>query len=414
MSNESFDDDTVIELEPTAHAGNSSQPSALDTFDNDEPMALEKSAAKMEKKSAIENLEDDEDEDKSDEKPKEEKKVAEKEDEKKEEIPVKTGDKPGPVSGKSLRLKDENGTATDVSEDATVKVKVNGRNEFVPLKELRDNYSGKVAWENKFNEIKEEKSQVETKSKQFETERNQIVSHLTKIADMLDSDDKNPLEALHYLVDITGRDTLQFSKKVMEYLSEEVHNLDSMDDVERQLYWKNKEVDTIRSNQAARAENLKNTEAEKERITKIDQLRESHGVTENDFVKSHRELKELGYDDKQITPEAIVNYTVMKPHFEKAESLVEPYEQDLGDSEIETLISTVANTMRNYPRISEQKALEVALESLGWDYDYEEDDFKEINEKATKKAHQATQKVGHYEYGRRPEQEKAETFDDWD
>lgn len=414
MSNESFDDDTVIELEPTAHAGNSSQPSALDTFDSDEPIALEKSAVKMEKKSAIENLEDDEDEDKSDEKPKEEKKVAEKEDEKKEEIPVKTGDKPGPVSGKSLRLKDENGTATDVSEDATVKVKVNGRNEFVPLKELRDNYSGKVAWENKFNEIKEEKSQVETKSKQFETERNQIVSHLTKIADMLDSDDKNPLEALHYLVDITGRDTLQFSKKVMEYLSEEVHNLDSMDDVERQLYWKNKEVDTIRSNQAARAENLKNTEAEKERITKIDQLRESHGVTENDFVKSHRELKELGYDDKQITPEAIVNYTVMKPHFEKAESLVEPYEQDLGDSEIETLISTVANTMRNYPRISEQKALEVALESLGWDYDYEEDDFKEINEKATKKAHQATQKVGHYEYGRRPEQEKAETFDDWD
>ena len=414
MSNESFDDDTVIELEPTAHAGNSSQPSALDTFDSDEPIALEKSAVKMEKKSAIENLEDDEDEDKSDEKPKEEKKVAEKEDEKKEEIPVKTGDKPGPVSGKSLRLKDENGTATDVSEDATVKVKVNGKNEFVPLKELRDNYSGKVAWENKFNEIKEEKSQVETKSKQFETERNQIVSHLTKIADMLDSDDKNPLEALHYLVDITGRDTLQFSKKVMEYLSEEVHNLDSMDDVERQLYWKNKEVDTIRSNQAARAENLKNTEAEKERITKIDQLRESHGVTENDFVKSHRELKELGYDDKQITPEAIVNYTVMKPHFEKAESLVEPYEQDLGDSEIETLISTVANTMRNYPRISEQKALEVALESLGWDYDYEEDDFKEINEKATKKAHQATQKVGHYEYGRRPEQEKAETFDDWD
>lgn len=414
MSNESFDDDTVIELEPTAHAGNSSQPSALDTFDNDEPIALEKSAVKMEKKSAIENLEDDEDEDKSDEKPKEEKKVAEKEDEKKEEISVKAGDKPGPVSGKSLRLKDENGTATDVSEDATVKVKVNGKNEFVPLKELRDNYSGKVAWENKFNEIKEEKSQIETESKQFETERNQIVSHLTKIADMLDSDDKNPLEALHYLVDITGRDTLQFSKKVMEYLSEEVHALDSMDDVERQLYWKNKEVETIRSNQAARAENLKNTEAEKERIYKINQLRESHGVTENDFVRSHRELKELGYKDEQITPESVVNYSVMKPHFEKAESLVKDYEQDLGDSEIETLISTVANTMRNYPRISEQKALEVALESLGWDYDYEEDDFKEINEKATKKAHQATQKVGHYEYGRRPEQEKAETFDDWD
>src|SRR5690606_900303 len=229
--------------------------------------------------------------------------------------------------------------------------------------------------------------------------------------DMLDSEDKNPLEALHYLVDITGRDTLEFSRKVMDYLSDEVRNLDSMDEVERALYWKNKEVETIRNNQAAKAESLNKTKAERERIDQVDRLRESHGVTVEQFVQSSRELESLGYGKEQVTPQAIVNYAVMKPFYEKAELAVKDYEEDLSDTQIESLISTVANTMKNYPRISEQKALEVALESLGWEYDYE-DDFKELNEKTN--SAKKVDKADSYRYGSPKGGSVIETFDDFD
>jgi len=395
MGIESFSDDTVVELPTTtATEEKGTEGSSLDSFDNDEVIEPKPD------KSQVSKLDDKEDKMEKDEE------VEEKPEEEKKPEPVKQI-----PAGRTIRVKDSAGNAFEVSEEATVKLKVNGKNEIVQIKDLMANYSGSVAWNEKFKQIEDEKHQIKHQSQKFESERNEIVSHLTKIADMLDSEDKNPLEALHYLVDITGRDTLEFSRKVMDYLSDEVRNLDSMDEVERALYWKNKEVETIRNNQAAKAESLNKTKAERERIDQVDRLRESHGVTVEQFVQSSRELESLGYGKEQVTPQAIVNYAVMKPFYEKAELAVKDYEEDLSDTQIESLISTVANTMKNYPRISEQKALEVALESLGWEYDYE-DDFKELNEKTN--SAKKVDKADSYRYGSPKGGSVIETFDDFD
>lgn len=414
---DTFDNGQVNELP----AGGNSDPLAisggegLDTFDNDEVIEV-KGDKKTDEEgegfsdSQKDQLEDKEDEPKEKEEKKEEKKEEEpkKEDELKEEKP-KEEHKP---KGKSIRVKGEDGETKDVDLDGTVKIKVDGKNEIVSIKDLRDNYSGKVAWENKFSEIQEEKKTLQTEVEDYKKDKQEIVTHLKTISEMLDDEKKNPLDVLHYLVDMTGRDPLDYNKKVMSFMSDEVRNLDDMDDVERDLYWKKKELDAIRNNQAAKEERESTLKAQREKAERVNQLRESQGVTEEQFVQSHHELKSLGYKDEQITPEAIVNYSVMKPNFEKAEAIASEYEDDLSDDQVEELISTVATTFKNYPRISKQKALEVSLEQLGWDYEMEED-FKELNEKAGPQEKEEKKSFGSYQYGKEPV-DAVESFDDFD
>lgn len=388
--------------------------SDLDTFDNMEPVEIPKDNKSGDEGKGFSDKQTDqldEEEDKKEEE-KEEKKEEDKEPEtKQEEEPKK--EEPKQPKGKTIRVKGEDGEAKDIELDSTVKIKVDGKNEIVSIKELRDNYSGKVAWENKFSEIQEEKRTLESEIKDYKQDKEQIVGHLTEISKMLDDQEKNPLDVLHYLVDMTGRDPLDYSKKVMSFLAEEVRNLDSMDDVERDLYWKNKELDAIRNNQAAKEERESKLSAQREKAQKLNQLRESQGVTEEEFVKSHSELKSLGYSEDEITPEAIVKYAVMKPKFEIAENLVKDYEDDLSDDQIEQLISTVADTLKIYPRISQQKALEVSIEQLGWEYEMEED-FKELNEKAGPQPKESKKSFGSYRYGQKPSNDDhVESFDDF-
>lgn len=393
---DTFADPTTIE--PNQNASNSPQPSELDTFDNMEPVeptdvgGNEEGEKKVDPKSQVKNLEEEKDEKKEDGDKKTKEKEDKEDDDKKDDKSSKQEDEPkddkkieDKSSAKKIKVKDGD-KVVELSDDATVKVKVKNKNEFVTLADLKRDYSGKKAWDDDFKKLEEKNQDITLKSQKFEQERNEVAGHLKHIGSILDDEKKNPLDALYYLVDISGRDTLEFNKKVMDYLADEVRTLDEMDETERRLYWRDKEVSAIRSNQAAKAEQLKQTEARKEQIAKIDRLRESQGVTEEQFVQSWDELKSLGYDEKQITPEAAVNYAVNKPFFEKAENLVSKHvselEDSLSDDEMDVFVSEVAKTLKSFPKLSEKKAIEVTLDNLGWDYEAEDEELKKLSNEA--------------------------------
>jgi hypothetical protein len=392
---DTFADPTPIE--PNQNANNSPQPPEIDTFDNMEPVeptdvgGNEEGEKKVDPKSQVKNL--DEEKDEKEEKKEDADKKTEKKEEKKEDD--KKGDESSEqkdeskdedkTSAKKIKVKDGDKTV-ELSDDATVKVKVKGKNQFVSISDLKRDFSGKEAWDADFKKLEEKNQDITLKSQKFEQERNEVAGHLGKIGKILDDEKKNPLDALYYLVDISGRDPLEFNKKVMDYLSDEVRTLDEMDETERKLYWRDKEVAAIRSNQAAKAEQSKQTEAREEQIAKIDKLRESQGVTEEQFVQSYDELKSLGYDEKKITPEAAIEYAVNKPFFEKAEDLTSKHvaelEDSLSDDDMDLFVSEVAKTLRSFPKLSDKKAIEVTLDNLGWDYETDDDELKKLSDEA--------------------------------
>lgn len=405
---ESFDDNEVIDLPSEdidgAEGDSANDEGSYESFDDDEVKDIDDGVLSDKQTN---QLEDDDGSDEKEEEDKEEKKEEPKEEkedkqEKEDEEPAKKEFK-----GKPVKIKAPNGETMEVDSEATFKVKVDGKNEIVTLDELRTNYSGKVAWDKKFDDITREKLEVESTLERQTAEREEITGHLSKIAEMLDDPEISPIEALNYLVDMSGRNKLDFNRKVMDFMAPLVRSLDEMDEVERDLYWNKQEIDYIKSNQAAEAEKIEKSKAQREKIESINKLRESHGVDEDQFVKSYRELESLGYKD--VTAEQAVEYAVMKPHYETSEQICGQFQDDLGDDELDKLVTEVALTLRKNPSLPHEKVLDIAVSTLGWDIE-ELEELEELESKTSKREREikdSDRKYGNQKY-------EYESFDDFE
>ena len=122
--------------------------------------------------------------------------------------------------------------AVDVSPEATVKVKVNGKNEFVPIKELMTNYSGKIAYDEKFETLTSDTKKFADEKEQFTAHKSEMMEDFREVFKKMDDPDGNPLDALSYLLDISGKPVHTFMKRVMEHQLEELEQLQEMDETE--------------------------------------------------------------------------------------------------------------------------------------------------------------------------------------
>jgi hypothetical protein len=383
---ESFNDMTPIEL-PASGTGESVQSAgtdgSIDTFDSptltEEQVKQElekineKGDGKIEQATQTEKI--GKQEDIKDEPKKADDKAGDKPSE--EEVHAKPEVK---RDGKVVKIKDGSETK-EIGEDATIKVKVKGKNEFVSIAELKKNYSGQVAFDEKFKEVTAEKESAKKEIDAYLQEKQTLASHLSHIAEIMDNPEKNPYEALSYLVDMRGGNPVEFNKRVLQYMSEEVNRISEMDSVEQELYWTRKEAELLKNRSTAKAEQESRAKAEMERKTQLLQLRESQGVSEEQYVQSERELYDLGYKKEQITPETIVTYSAMKPHYDKAEGLCAKFEEDLSTDDMDALISRTAKTLRENPKINEEDAIIYSAKMIGLTVETYDSDIKELNEK---------------------------------
>lgn len=373
---ESFDDMEVKTLEDAKveEGGKKPESDEEDTFENgyyeDKTKQTDMLDEEEDGEPKQEEKKEDKKEDDKDDKP------SEKEPESKEEEPKKDEEKP---SFKPIKVKQGDKTV-DLDPNATVKVKVNGKNEIVTIDELRQNYSGEKAWSEKIETANEKLHIAEEKLSAFQEEKAQIAQELEQVSKLLDKEDGDPLEALYYLLDITGRDANTYSKKVFDFMEEKVQEMSEMDDVEKELYWTNQKLKAIENNQAAKAKQQEESQAEMEALARVDKLRESHGVSEEDFVQAFDELSELGYGDDEITPEMVVGYHAIKPHYDKATELCSQFEDDLGDDDMSDLVHETAITLKAYPNISEEEAITISAKKLGFEVDSVDDIIEELND----------------------------------
>lgn len=377
-----------------------SQGQGLDTFENMEVQEPEQEAnepkeeikteeAPKTEDSPVQTLSDSEDSNEEDSKGDEEGKSdsdgEEKVESKTEENPKTDGE--GNVDekpkGPTIRVK-EGDRAVDLSPEATVPVKVDGKKQFVPLNELREAYSSKEVREREFGKLQEEKGTFKQEKEIFTQNREVIAGHMKQIGSLLEKGmrgEGNPIEPLRYLVERSGANVVDFEKQLMNYMSEEMEVYNDMDDVERQLYWKEKENEYLKNNQATLDKQREQIKAQEERSQKTLQTREKYGVSGEQYDKAKAELAELGYEIEKAEPEAICKYVALQPHAEKAEGLCEQFSEDLGDNEMDELVREVTNTLYENPNVSDKQAIKFAAAKLGYEVEDVEEEVNQLNDK---------------------------------
>ena len=118
------------------------------------------------------------------------------------------------------------GKQYEIPEDAQLKVKVKGKWEKVPLTELRDNYAGKVAYDEKFQDLSSKAKHFENEKNDYQSEIEMIRNHLGEIAQLTTSAIKGEGSVtanMEYLLDLMGGNSLEYKKAMYDTMSEDLY-----------------------------------------------------------------------------------------------------------------------------------------------------------------------------------------------
>ena len=255
----------------------------------------------------------------------------------------------------------------EIPEEATVRVRIDGKAQRVPVRELINNYSGKVAYEEKFNKLGEEKKSFDRTYKVFESEKAEVISDIQNILTRVEgvySGKNTPSDAIEFILDKLGFDAFKYKQAVMEHYAEEFINLAEMDETERQLYWQKMQNEHLIKSQETLKNQSEDTRIRKERESSLKTLRETHGVSEEEFASARSELSETY---KDLTEEQIVRYAAMKPFTIQAEELMDEYRDQLDTTEFNEAIVTISKNMFQDRNLTPEMVAEILEEQYALD-----------------------------------------------
>jgi len=296
------------------------------------------------------------------------------------------------------------GKAYEVPEDAQINVKINGKSEKVALKDLRDNYSGQVAYEEKFNTLSSEKKEFQQNREVYEQEISELTQTMSGIRELVvkaQAGEEHPLAGFNKLLDLMGINSVHYNKQMQEQLFEEYDIFSEMSDAEREAYWLQKENKYLVNKQESEHSKSAASKAQQEKSAQIQELREAHNVNEDDFNSAYADLQELGTEN--ITAELVIQTAKLSPLMDIGEDIMSKYEDQLTTDEMDSMVREIAVTMYENPdyTVEEIKSLiaqELEVETL-------------VTEIAAKR--KAPEELK-YETSSSKSKRGYESFDDWD
>lgn len=313
-------------------------------------------------------------------------------------------DKNAPLAGKTIKAF-QDGKRYEVPQDAEVKVKIDGKNVKVPVQELINNYSGKESWDKKFSELNEERTQYRQERDQYDQEKQYIQQLLGSTRDLAVkalSGEANPLDFVNNLLDEMNLNSYDFHRALRESMSEEISLYNEMTEIEREAFELKQKTDYLERKQETSARSLADQQAQEELIQRVDHLRQTHGVSEEQYVAAFNDLSELGH--RELTAEQIVRYAAMVEPTTRAESLVTPYIDQLDDDSFDTLVVDIAQQLYKDKSLTDEQVKRFLAE------EFEVEDI--LNDLEEKGIREDTSK---YSYSSRQESTgDLESFDDFD
>lgn len=241
----------------------------------------------------------------------------------------------------------------DLDIEAEVNVKVDGKEETVKLKDLIENYSGKVAYDKKFTELQSEKESHEKRVESFNGNSQKFHELVTE---------GKAQEALDFLCEVAGLDKNRFvntyvsqlAPTITEYLNLTPEQREQQRLEQETEYYKS-QVQNMQKQQETSARAVKLREEIEGSLTKYD-------MDVNRFESLQKELNEFvkqgALKAEQITPEFVGQYHVAVVQEELATKVLSSIDPKLtkDKASFDYLISL----QQNNPDMKEEDLIEKA------------------------------------------------------
>lgn len=200
---------------------------------------------------------------------------------------------------KLLKLK--NGETTlDVSPDALVPVKIDGKVIEIPLQEAINRYSQQSHLDKLYKTYKTEKDG-------FEKQRDLMSKALERSQDLL-VNKKDLRGFLEYISEAMGVDGDQIYQETVGSLQKQLEELSTLSPEERKIRELEQEVTRFKGRKEAEVQAQQMAKSRAALEGQVNQVMQKHGMDKAALVKAWDELTELGHNVDDITPEFLGAY----------------------------------------------------------------------------------------------------------
>jgi len=265
-----------------------------------------------------------EDDDEKPQKEAKDKKPGEKEDKK-----LEAKDKPKEKKTLKAKLGDKE---LDLDPDVLIPVKINGKDEYMSLNELRSDRSGKVEWDKRFQQLDREK-------KEFQGKTNAITEKVKAIFQEQDPDLR-----FYRMAELSGVSPQEYRQKFFDDNIKLLENYYAMTDDEKKADAISFENKVLKAKLQAGESAQKQSQAIQQLDSKVQNLWKTHNVTQDQFVDRYDEIESLVQQGKfkgEVTPEFIVESITKDKIWDTTESTLNA----LG---VELPIETRSRTLLNF------------------------------------------------------------------
>lgn len=179
----------------------------------------------------------------------------------------------------------------DLDEDAEFMVKINGQDVPVKASDLFSNYSGKVAWDKKFNELN-------VKNIGLQKDLGRLTNIKGQIKAMFE--EKDPNVRLFKMAEIAGVSPVEFRKQTFDTMMKDLETYALMSDDEKKARDLEFENSYLKYNSEAQAKALATHQAQQAVESKVSQLLTQHKVPKEAFVQRYDDLLQLSQQQKEF------------------------------------------------------------------------------------------------------------------
>jgi hypothetical protein len=199
----------------------------------------------------------------------------------------------------------------EIPQDAVISVTIDGEEQEISLNDLRNNYSGKVAWDKKFSELGREKQQ-------FSQDKSLVEKYVSDFAALAEKGDH--AGAMEYLASLSGQNPLEFRKALRDQIIEEHKAMLEMDETQKQAYELQEENEFLKRQKESESMRSEEQQTLMELQNQIKSMQETHKVSDEELMAAYDELgKEFG---DELTLDTIQEYIVASRAYSTVESVL--------------------------------------------------------------------------------------------
>jgi hypothetical protein len=225
------------------------------------------------------------------------------------------------------------GKESEIPETATVTWKVDGKPTEIPVRELLDNYSGKVAYEKRFQSLANERKAFDTDRRSFESARDRQKSLVVDLYEKTRAG--QTFEAVQSLIEATGLkvDAREYVKQLRNAMVEQAQKIAGMSPEQREVHELNEEREYLKAQYAKLHQQRQEEEAGKAFQGRVAKVAEENGYQYDELAQGMEWLKQQvranGGDPNSVTPEYTVEHKRNVRSYEVARDAIAAVEPSL-------------------------------------------------------------------------------------